>query len=785
MFGAVAYTKVPDEKRLKLDPKAKPAMFVGYAYNQYGYLLYNYETKKLFTAKNVYVDDDTMYFANRSEEYPIRESQEGDTLLVGKNEKPGQDNKSEDLDEEKEIIVIEDSSNSPIQEILRESKYDSELEEGEVEATSSSSEKEFIPKSKEQVQRRFTNSDLYIQPNMRYEVEVDEKGRRKVAEAAERRSREKEAEAAAAEGLRRFYRVTVPSPEGLVSVSQALERKSSKTKRKLNVFKMEDLIEKYKYVNTSREDYKDPQNVEEALNSPLAEFWKEAMLEELSSLQEKRTWEEVPRAQADKVVKTKWVFKRKMHGDGTLDKFKARFVAKGFSQTPGIDVNETYASIMRHSTWRTLLVFAVNKDYKIYHWDIKTAFLNAELKETVYIEPPEYIYGSKRDVVLKLKKGLYGLQQAPREWQLELHKHLDHEGFRQGRADKSLFTLNTLRKGFEAAIGIWVDDMFAVVKPGLETSVREKISRKFKLEDRGEVSEFLGIQFRKTSNNEFFILQSHYVQQMLRKYNTEDANPNPTPMIKGLKLSMDQCPKDEAEKNRMIRVPYQSAVGTLMYLAVCTRPDILYAVTVVARFMHNPGEVHWTAVKRIFRYLRGTINYGIWFRKPRGGPPGLTLEAYSDASWASDDVDTYKSNSGYVTMVNGIPVSWRSIKKSSIAQSSTEAEYAAGCITSIEVCWLRNLLGDIRASQRHPTIIYQDNQACIKIATDSEGHREASKHFIIRYHKFEENIKLGFVVPVYLATGNMIADIFTKALERVLHVRHRDNVISEIVYDPA
>ena len=651
----------------------------------------------------------------------------------------------------------------------------------EVDLIETSSESDYVFKTAGRVTRTFVKPDRVDLPNMRHEVEVDEKGRRERAEKAEKERKQQESNEAAAEGIRRSARMNKPSTEGLTSAAQETRKKKRKRLNRLNIVKLEDLEQKYKGLDFSRTNYKDPETEEEATSGPLCKFWKEAMLEEYTALQGKNTWEEVPREQAGKVVKTKWIFKRKMHSDGKIDKFKARFVAKGFTQTQGLDVNETYASIMRHSSWRVLVALAMAGGFKILHWDIKTAFLNAELKEEVYIEPPKY-FEKRSNVVYKLKKGLYGLQQAPREWQLELHNHLRKENFNQGRADKSVFTLATPKFGFTAAIGIWVDDLLVVVKPAAEKYVLDKISRKFPLEDKGEVKDFLGIRFIITPDG-CRVTQAHYTKELLRRYKMQDAKFHYTPIVKGQKWSKDDCPSTDEERQKMLKVPYQSAVGALMYLAVCTRPDVMYAVTIAARFMHNPGEVHWKLVKRIFRYLQGTVEFGLWFKRT-AHLRKLHLLGYSDASWASDDTDSYKSNSGYVAMVNDVPVSWRSIKQTTVAQSSTEAEYCAANMASKEICWLRNLLSDLGMYQRHPTVIWQDNQACIKIASNSDGHREASKHFAIKFLGLEESCVLGFVVLVYQPTELMTADILTKALDRMLFERHRSNMLTQVMLEP-
>ena len=230
-------------------------------------------------------------------------------------------------------------------------------------------------------------------------------------------------------------------------------------------------------------------------------------------------------------------------------------------------------------------------------------------------------------------------------------------------------------------------------------------------------------------------------------------------------------------------VPYQSAVGSLMYLAMCTRPDILYAVVATARFMHDPGEAHWVAVKRIMRYLKGTADYSITYSKSIDPYEPFRFYGYSDASWGSDDPDAFKSNSGFVMMLNSKPVSWKSVKQVITAQSSTEAEYIAAGMAAKEIVWLRTMLKELGIGDEAPTVLLQDNQACIKIG-GGEGHYEASKHFIIRFLALEDNMKLGHLIMVHEPSETMVADILTKALDRTVFERHRNRLLMARVLEP-
>ncbi|HLG30137.1 MAG TPA: reverse transcriptase domain-containing protein [Candidatus Brocadiales bacterium] len=282
----------------------------------------------------------------------------------------------------------------------------------------------------------------------------------------------------------------------------------------------------------------DPVTYNDAVKGDRSDKWKEAMNAEIQSLIANNTWDVVRRnTTKGKVVKTKWVYKTKRHLDGTIDKYKARLVAKGYSQTQGIDVNETFASIVKHKTWRAMLAIAVELDLKVYHWDIATAFLNAKLDEEVYIETPTgYDFG--QNVVLKLKKGLYGLQQASRQWLLDLTATLKNLGLERSTADENLFLkYNKERTMPVIAIGIWVDDMVIICKDKGEyyNALKAGLQKKYKVEDKGIISEFLGIKVS-YSEGTIKLDQASYVTSILKRYSLFETKEAPTPDVKGKKL---------------------------------------------------------------------------------------------------------------------------------------------------------------------------------------------------------------------------------------------------------
>ena len=506
----------------------------------------------------------------------------------------------------------------------------------------------------------------------------------------------------------------------------------------------------------------EPTTVQQALSGKYASYWRDAMQEELASLVSHGVWSSVPRIPGTRTVRTRWLFKIKRHLDGSIDKFRARLVARGFSQKPGIDVNETFASIVRHKSWRLLVALAANNNHVLLHWDIKTAFLNANLSQPIYIEPPEGFSTSSNTVYL-LHKGLYGLKQASREWFNELSSTFYSLNFVACPQDPSVFLYFNPPTTLLIAVAIWVDDLlvYAPDNPNLIHKLKQQLQLKYTIHDKGSLAEFLGIRITRNSVKQTIKLdQTDYIKSILSRFNLSNANPVPTPGVPEVKLTISDCPSTDEDRTTMSSIPYQAAVGCLLYLAVCTRPDIAACVSNVARFMHNPGKKHWEAVKRIFRYLRGTPEYGLVFT---GKHPSISFYAESDATWASTDPDTYRSVTGYVTFLNGTPISWRSIKQRVVALSSTEAEYISAAACAREIHWVRNFLLTLHMPLTQPTVLYCDNRGCIDLSINPVNH-ERNKHINIKYHYIKYAYEHQILVLVFKPSSDLVADLLTKSI---------------------
>ena len=302
----------------------------------------------------------------------------------------------------------------------------------------------------------------------------------------------------------------------------------------------------------------------------------------------------------------------------------------------------------------------------IHQMDINTAFLNGKLHEEVYMKQPEgFVKEGQENLVCKLNKSLYGLKQSPRCWNEALDKYLVSLGFNQSTSDPCVYT----SKDGSVILAVYVDDIILATKNECQMKeIKQKISNKFSATDMGELSYFLGVTVdQNTSQDCVWIGQPSYTKRIIEKFNMENCKPVSTPVEMGVKLSKASDNDGIIDQNR-----YQSAVGSLLYLSIWTRPDIAFAVNNVAKYCSAPKQEHWQAIKRILRYLQGTVEHGLKY--PRKHVQDCV--GYSDADWAGDTNDR-KSTSGYVFQLNGTSISWRSKKQTSVALSTAEAEYMA------------------------------------------------------------------------------------------------------------
>ena len=427
----------------------------------------------------------------------------------------------------------------------------------------------------------------------------------------------------------------------------------------------------------------EPETFDEALSSPHAKKWKLATDSEYQSLIDNDTWDLVELPEGRTAIGCKWIFKVKYNGEGEAIRFKSRLVAKGYSQRHGIDFEETFSPVVRFSSIRTLLALAVQKGMIVHQMDIVTAFLNGELQEEIYMQQPDgYQISGKESLVCRLKRSLYGLKQASRCWNQALKEFMVQAGFVQSNADPCIFT----RLGEHTTIlAVYVDDLI-IITDDMEVMLEAKglLSKRFKMKDMGQIHYCLGVNIVYGPNC-VWMHQWQYITLMLRKFGLVDANTVSTPADCNVKLL-----KNDHVSKSTDQVNYQSMVGSLLYIAMGTRPDIAHTVGAVSKFCSNPTEAHKTAVKRVFRYLKKTINLALKYCKDEKSVIG-----FSDADWGGDPDDRC-STTGNVFLLAGGAVSWLSKKQPVVALSTSEAEYVALSMATQEAAWFQKLFTDLQ-----------------------------------------------------------------------------------------
>lgn len=498
------------------------------------------------------------------------------------------------------------------------------------------------------------------------------------------------------------------------------------------------------------EEPKEPTTYEEAVSGEDADLWRRAMDEEMTSLHANGTWtlEEAP--DVVRPIPVKWVYKIKKDSAGNIERYKARLVAKGFKQREGIDYQEVYAPVSKHTTLRTLLSIVAAQDLELSQLDVKTAFLNGELEEDIYMaQPPGYEEGGPH-TVCHLKKALYGLKQAPRAWHTKLKTALQRMGFSASETDPGLFIKNMEEDN--VYILAYVDDILiaAKSKDSVKT-VKTILMTTFDARDLGDASYFLGWEIKRDrAKRTLKVSQTKMTTNLIIKYGMDNAKTKTTPLSPANKLTKQGEPLDTSTYG------YSELIGSLLYLSVCTRPDIAQAVGALARYMSKPTTDNWTTAKGVLKYLAGTVERGINY-----GPSESELEGYCDADYAGD-IDTRRSTTGYVFILNRGIISWSSRLQATVAVSTAEAEYMAAAQAVKEALWLRKLIADIGIPLK--TIqMYTDNQAALTLLKNPIASAR-SKHIDIVYHFARERVARKEVRFEYCPTAVMIADIMTKAL---------------------
>ncbi|GJT69269.1 retrotransposon protein, putative, ty1-copia subclass, partial [Tanacetum coccineum] len=493
-------------------------------------------------------------------------------------------------------------------------------------------------------------------------------------------------------------------------------------------------------------DLGEPANYKAALLDPESDKWLTAMNVEMQSMKDNEVWILVELPPNGKTVGSKWLFKKKTDMDGAVHTYKARLVAKGYTQTPGIDYEETFSPVADIRAIRILIAIAAYYDYEIWQMDVKTAFLNGYLNEEVYMEQPEGFVNPKYpNRVCKLKRSIYGLKQASRQWNKRFDDEIKKFGFSQN-ADEPCVYLKASGSNVTFLI-LYVDDILIMGNniPMLQ-DVKSYLGKCFAMKDLGEAAYILGIKiYRDRSRRLIGLCQSAYIEKILKRFHMENSKRGSIPMQEKLRLSKSQGASTPAELKRMQNVPYASAVGSIMYAVRCTRPDVANTKDM---FLVSGGDL-----KREFR-----------------------ISCYTNAGYLTD-ADDLKSQTGYVFVLNGGVVNWKSAKQSIFATSSAEAEYIAAFDASKEAVWVRKFiygLGVVPTIEK-PINMYCDNTGAIAIANES-GITKGARHFRAKVHYLREVIEFGDIKLEKVQTDDNLADPFTKALAFPKHSELTRNI---------
>ncbi|KAK4411317.1 Retrovirus-related Pol polyprotein from transposon RE2 [Sesamum angolense] len=477
--------------------------------------------------------------------------------------------------------------------------------------------------------------------------------------------------------------------------------------------------------------------------------WIKAMDQELQALETNGTWELTSLPPKKKTIGSRWVFKLKYNPDGSIERYKARLVAKGYNQIEGVDYFDSFSPVAKSVTVRVFLAIAVSKSWPLFQLDVNNAFLHGHLDEEVYMDPPAGYVKAQPGQVCKLRRSLYGLKQASRQWNLELTSRLLDFGFIQSPHDNCLF-LKDSGDNFVALL-VYVDDILLTgASEDNLTAVKEYLDRLFTIKDLGTAKYFLGLELTRSSHG-LHVTQHKYLQDILLDASMTDAKPASTPFPPGLKLTLDG--------GSLLPSPdrYRRLVGRLLYLGF-TRPDISFPVQQLSQFLQSPRTTHWDAALHILRYLRGSSSLGLFF----SSRSSLQLSAFSDAAWASC-LDSRRSITGFCIFLGSSIISWKTKKQATVSRSSAEAEYRSMASTVSELLWISYLLRDFQLSIQQPIPFWCDNKAALHITANPVFH-ERTKHLDIDCHLVRDQFKAGFISPTHIAGPHQPADLFTKAV---------------------
>ena len=496
----------------------------------------------------------------------------------------------------------------------------------------------------------------------------------------------------------------------------------------------------------------EPKTWKEALKRQDADAWIEAAQREREALERYDTWSIVDRPKRTKVLPHLLVYKVKRDKNGEIDKYKVRCVARGDLQKSGVDFVETFAPVVSFSTIRILVAIAASRGYKLMQMDVRSAYLNGKLNETIYMEIPDAFYpdAKSQGKVFRLKRSLYGLRQAGRVWNEDIHGTFTSHGLKSCNVERSLYVYD--RDGNYLATGLFVDDALYLGQDHMLRWFRDVVMKDYDIDDRGEADYFLGVTVEQEQDT-IILHQRQYAKDVLARCNHVDDRKCKTPLPNDQKI----LKPNEKDNNDGLDVQYASEVGALMYLMLGSRPDLSFAIGQTCRYVKNPSDEHRAALEHIKRYVNTTQSIGLAYKRDNN----LQLCAYVDADWAGDTSDS-KSTTGYLISMDETPIYWRSLKQKTISKSSCEAELTAMDTCLNDVLWMREIMRFVGVDQP-TTNVFVDNESSLDLATSGKI-TPRSKYFRVRTHALKESIDRGEISLEWVSTNDQLADMCTKAL---------------------
>lgn len=497
------------------------------------------------------------------------------------------------------------------------------------------------------------------------------------------------------------------------------------------------------------------------------DLWMPPMSVEMAVMEKRGVFTKMARPKDRKVIGLKWIYGFKFNSDGDIIRRKARLVAQGFNQIPGVDFDKTYAAVARLESMRMCIAIIAHLGLRLWQIDFVAAYLNSENKFEAYTEQaPGFITPGEEHLVYKANKTVYGMMAGAHDWEDELSGTYDALGYYQSRADSCVrhrvingqYTLNVT----------YTDDVI-----GGSSSKDEEIRAIGELDSAYDIKRLedsengrliLGMKMtRDEKTGTINLSQRPYLERLLKKWGMSDCNPKYTPLPLGTNLSLDDCAVTAEQIHFMKDKPYREVLGGVMWAQVGTRLDLSYTVNLLARFQINPGPAHWYALMHVLAYIKATLHYSLSYH--RGTTDGLKPVGYVDADYAGDLLDTGRSTGAYVFMMAGGAVSWSSKRQETVALSTTEAEYMATSRACQQAVWMYSFMREAGLEQPTPAILLNDNTGSIALTESQKGHKKA-KHIHIRYHYIRERVSEGDVRVIHVPSADNLADILTKPLPR-------------------